>query len=62
MKIREVAERMGKCEQFVRVGLQKERLPFGVAVKTKTRWSYHISEAKFKEYMGDYNNKEQEDD
>lgn len=52
MKIKEVATRLGKSEQFVRVGLQDGRLPFGVAVKVKKRWNYHISDNAFNDYMG----------
>lgn len=43
---------IGKPAQFVRVGLQQGRLPFGVAVKMSKRWSYHIVPAKVYEYMG----------
>lgn len=51
VSIKEAAERMEVCEQFVRIGLQRERLPFGVAIKMSTRWTYHISPAKFEEYL-----------
>lgn len=43
--------RLGKSEQFIRVGLQTQRLPFGTAVFMK-RWSYHISPKKLAEYVG----------
>lgn len=54
LTIKEVAERMGKCEQFVRIGLQQKVLPFGHAVKMSSKWTYHISKKKFEEYMGSY--------
>lgn len=50
--IKEAAEIMGKCQQFVRVGLQRELLPFGTAVKNKTRWNYYISPKLFYDYVG----------
>ena len=43
---------MGKSEQFVRVGLQQGVLPFGVAVKNKTRYSYYISPERFRAFLG----------
>lgn len=50
------AELMGKTPQFVRVGLQRGRLPFGTAVKLKegrfSRYSYYISPAQFMSYTG----------
>lgn len=45
------AKRLGKSEQFIRVGLQTQRLPFGTAVFVK-RWSYHISPKLLDEYIG----------
>lgn len=46
------AEILGKSVQYVRVGLQQERLPIGSAVKTSSKWDYHISYELFKEYVG----------
>lgn len=43
---------MGKSEQFVRIGLQQGVLPFGAAVKNKTRYSYYISPEKFRAFLG----------
>lgn len=51
MKIREVAEAMGKSQQFVRIGLQRGVLPFGHALKMSSRWTYYISRKKFEEYV-----------
>lgn len=52
MTVKEVAEKMGKSEQYVRIGLQQNRLPFGSAVKLSTKWSYHIVPKLFYEYLG----------
>ena len=52
MKVTECAKLLNKSNQFVRVGLQRGILPFGFAVKTSSRWSYHISEAKVLDYLG----------
>lgn len=46
------AQRMGKCQQFIRLGLQQGVLPFGTAVKLSSKWSYYISPKKFEEYVG----------
>lgn len=50
--IKQAAEIMGKSEQFVRIGLQRGLLPFGVAVKKSTTYSYYISPRQFYEYVG----------
>lgn len=52
MKVSECAKLLGKSEQFVRVGLQHGVLPFGVAVKMSSKWTYLISEAKVYDYLG----------
>lgn len=52
MNVIEAAKQLNKSPDFVRVGLQLGRLPFGTAVKTSTKWSYHISEKLFNEYIG----------
>lgn len=53
MSVAEAAKLMDKSQQFVRIGLQRNRLPFGAAVQNESgRWSYHISPNKFYEYMG----------
>lgn len=53
MSVEEAAKLLGKPSQFVRIGLQQERLPFGVAVKMPGgRWSYLIVDSKLKEYLG----------
>jgi hypothetical protein len=45
------AEIMGVPPQLLRVGLQQEKFPFGVAIKMKKRWAYYINPAQFNEYM-----------
>lgn len=52
MTVKEAAKLLGKSEQFVRIGLQREILPFGYAVKMSSKWTYHISEYKIYEYIG----------
>lgn len=56
MKVKEAAQRLNKSEQYVRIGLQLGRLPFGTAVKVSSKWSYHISEKLFNEYAGERKN------
>lgn len=38
--------------QFIRIGLQREKLPFGIAVLMNKRWVYHISPNLLSEYVG----------
>lgn len=45
------AELLGKCQMYIRTGLQTGRLPFGSAVKTSTQWSYHIAPKALKSYI-----------
>lgn len=53
LTVQEAARLMGKSEMFIRIGLQRNILPFGYAVKTgKERWSYFISRQKFREATG----------
>lgn len=52
IKVTEAAAIMDKRPQYIRIGLQRGLLPFGSAVKTAGRWSYHIPRDKFYEYMG----------
>lgn len=52
IKVSEAAKMMGKSEQFIRIGLQRQLLPFGVAVQMSEKWTYHISPKLLKEYLG----------
>lgn len=47
-----VADILGKSQQYVRIGLQQERLPIGSAVKMSNEWTYHISYELLKNYVG----------
>lgn len=51
--IREAAKRLHKSEQFVRIGLQRNILPFGVAMQiSNKKWTYYISPGKLREFIG----------
>lgn len=51
--IEQAARLMGVSKQFLRVGLQSGRLPFGYAVRiSSNRFTYYISPKKFTEYTG----------
>ena len=52
--IKKAAEIMGASQQFVRLAIQNGKLPFGVAVKTSTIYTYYISPKLFYEYTGYY--------
>ncbi len=52
VKIEDAAKLMEVNPTFIRVGLQEERISFGVAVKTSSIWSYHISPHLFRKYIG----------
>lgn len=53
MNVIECAKLLDKSPQFVRIGLQRGVLPFGTAIKMSSKWTYHISEAKVYEYLGE---------
>lgn len=50
--VKEAAALLGVSEQFLRIGLQQGKFPFGTAVKMSSRWSYFISSAQFLQYIG----------
>jgi len=51
--VQEAARLMGKSPQFVRVGLVRNTLPFGIAMKGNGKhYSYYISPKLFYEYTG----------
>lgn len=50
--IKEASKLMHKSQQFIRVGLQTGKLPFGSAVKVKNRWNYIIYPDMFYQYIG----------
>lgn len=47
------ADLLHKSPQYVRIGLQQQRLPFGTAVKLSSEWTYHISYELLKNYVGE---------
>jgi excisionase family DNA binding protein len=52
LTVKEAAKELGVSEQFIRIGLQQERLPIGAAVKMPGgRWSYLIIDGQVKEYL-----------
>jgi len=53
LSIKGVAKRIGKSEQFVRIGLQRGVLPIGTAVQLSSKYTYHISPKLLKEYLGE---------
>lgn len=53
ISVRDAAEMLGVSPQFVRLGLQRDALPIGTAVKMSSVWTYHISPKLLKEYIGE---------
>lgn len=51
IKVSEAAKLMGVSEQFIRVGLQRNILPIGHAVKLR-QWVYYISKPLLEQYTG----------
>lgn len=49
---KEAAALMNVSEQFIRIGMQRNQLPFGYAIKNKSKWCYYISPTKFTEATG----------
>lgn len=52
LSVKQAAELLDKSPQFVRVSLQQGVAPYGFAVKTSSKWTYHISAKKLQEYIG----------
>lgn len=52
--VKRAAEILGKSQQFVRIGLQRNILPFGIAMQMpgKITYTYHISPKKLCDYAG----------
>jgi len=48
----QAAKIMGVSKDFIRVGLQRGQLPFGVAVKMSSVYTYYINPKQFFEYVG----------
>lgn len=52
ISIAEAAKHMGKSQQFVRIGLQRDKFPFGTAIKMSSKWTYYINPQQFENYIG----------
>ena len=52
ISIQEAAKMMHKDPTYVREGLRQQILPFGAAVKRRSKYSYYISPEKFFNYIG----------
>lgn len=52
LSVKEAAHLLGASEQYIRIGLQKKDLEFGMAVKMSTHWTYVITKQKFEEITG----------
>ena len=52
--VKEAARLMGTSEMFIRIGLQRNILPFGIAIKMpkRTKYTYYISKKQFYKYIG----------
>jgi len=50
--VKQASKEMGKSEQFIRIGLRTNRLPFGSAVLISTHWTYYISPTRFYDFVG----------
>ncbi|WP_088051861.1 hypothetical protein [Virgibacillus dakarensis] len=57
IKVSEAAKILGKSEQFVRIGLQRDILPIGIAVQMSSKWTYHISPKLLDDYVGHERNR-----
>ena len=51
VKVSDAAKLMGVSEQFIRIGLQRQTLPIGHAVKLR-QWVYYISRPMLEAYVG----------
>ena len=50
LSVPEAATVLGVTPQFLRLGLQQGRFPFGTAVKMR-RWAYYINSERFYNYI-----------
>ena len=48
----EAAAILNTSPQFIRVAMQQNKLPIGIAVKMSTKWTYNISGKLLEEYSG----------
>lgn len=54
----EAAKILHVSDQFVRVGLQRNVLPIGTALKMSSKWTYQISAGLLEKYSGENIEKE----
>jgi hypothetical protein len=52
LSVEEAAKLLGANAQFIRLGLQQNKFPWGYAVKTSSKYTYFIMRNKFEEYTG----------
>lgn len=48
----EAAKILHVSDQFVRIGMQRNVLPIGTALKMSSKWTYQISEKLLAQYSG----------
>lgn len=55
MRVEDVAKKLGKSPQYIRICLQRGLLPFGTATKMphSSRYTYVIYPKKVKEYISE---------
>ena len=56
LTITETAKILDRPAQFVRLGLQQNKFPFGAAVKNEKEYSYVIYKKKLEEFVGEIEN------
>ena len=52
ISIKKAADLMGISQQFLRVLIQNDKLPFATAVKVKSHYHYYINAKGLADYVG----------
>lgn len=52
IKVTEAAAILHVSDQFVRIGMQRNILPIGTALKMSSKWTYNITEGLLASYSG----------
>lgn len=53
LSVSETAKYLGMDKQVLRIGLQRDKFPFGWAIKNENgRFTYYISKKLLKDYIG----------
>lgn len=52
LTVAQASELLSTNKQFVRIALQRQVLPIGVAVKMSSKWTYLIESKKVADYIG----------